>query len=367
MEWALAVLGIQGGLGAYDNFRNHEFQAGLPHRQSQWRELLLHSAREGLYCVLFPTMAWLEWRGWFAGVLAAIIVAELMVTCWDFVEEDRTRKLSANERVLHTLLTLNYGAFLALFVPVLLQWSSQPTALAVVYRGPWSWLMSIYSVGVLVFGLRELLAGLKHLRQRRGAACEHSVHQLALGPSFTALPAAIRAIYSTGPARVLQGHVDVRVAQGFIGQGLLGFMGLPRRAGPHGLLVRVCQDGGGELWERVFADSTFVSRFEAAGRPRRVYEYFGPLCLEYELIPATARLDWSLTDARLFGLSLPDALKPRVVAHEWEGEGGRYTMQAEVSLPGLGEVLNYGGQLMLGGGDASSRHPDDCGFSGDHP
>lgn len=172
MEWALAVLGIQGVLGAYDNFRNHEFQAGLPHRQSQWRELLLHSAREGLYCVLFPTMAWLEWRGWFAGVLAAIIVAELMVTCWDFVEEDRTRTLSANERVLHTLLTLNYGAFLALFVPVLLQWGSQPTALAVVYRGPWSWLMSIYSAGVLVFGLRELLAGLKHLRQRRGAACE---------------------------------------------------------------------------------------------------------------------------------------------------------------------------------------------------
>jgi len=117
MEAALAILEIQGVLGAYDNFRNHAFHEGLPHKSQQRFELLLHAAREAFYLVLFPTMAWMEWRGWLAYLLGAIILGEIGITCWDFVEEDRTRKLSANERILHTVLALNYGAFLALSRP----------------------------------------------------------------------------------------------------------------------------------------------------------------------------------------------------------------------------------------------------------
>src|ERR1700754_1330417 len=123
MEAALILLSLQGVLGAYDNFRNHEFREGLPHRSSQSRELLLHAARQGLYIVVFPTMAWLEWDGFFAYLLATVIAAEIVVTCLDFVEEDKTRLLSRNERVLHTVLTLSFGAFLALITPVLLEWS----------------------------------------------------------------------------------------------------------------------------------------------------------------------------------------------------------------------------------------------------
>jgi hypothetical protein len=51
MEAALAVLGIQGLLGAYDNFRNHEFREGLPHKSHQRLELILHSAREAFYLI----------------------------------------------------------------------------------------------------------------------------------------------------------------------------------------------------------------------------------------------------------------------------------------------------------------------------
>lgn len=345
MEWALAILGIQGVLGAYDNFRNHEFQAGLPLRQSQWLELLLHSAREGLYCVLFPTMAWLEWRGWFAGLLAVIIVAELVVTCWDFVEEDRTRALSANERVLHTVLTLNYGAFLALFVPVLVQWASMPAEIAVVSRGPWSWLMSIYSVGVLVFGLRELLAGLSHLRQKRGATGQQSIHHQALGTSLEHLPQSLRAIHATGGTRSLCGWMEVQAAEGIVGQWLLGFMGLPRHTGRQNLLVHILPDGRGELWERKFADATFTSRFEAGNRPQLAHEYFGPFRLDYEFVPADGEVCWSLMGARLFGLPLPKALAFEVAACEWEGEDGAFHMRAQVSLPLLGRLLTYGGVL----------------------
>lgn len=354
MEWALAVLGIQGVLGAYDNFRNHEFQAGLPHRQSQWLELLLHSMREGLYLVLFPTMAWLEWRGWLAGVLGAIIVAELVVTCWDFVEEDRTRTLSANERVLHTVLTLNYGAFLALFVPILAQWASMPAELAVVSRGPWSWLMSIYGAGVLVFGLRELAAGLKHLRQRHDSHSGPSVFRQALGAKFDGLPQALRAIHAAGSKRTLRGSVDVQAATGIIGRWLLGFMGLPRHNGLHDLCVHVLPDGRGELWERSFADATFTSRFEAEGALMRACELFGPFSLAYQFVPADGEMRWSLTSVRLFGIPLPKALAPKVTAREWEGGNGTYHMKAQVSLPLLGHLLSYGGNL-------APSYQDECG------
>jgi hypothetical protein len=200
MEPALAVLGIQGVLGAYDNIRNHEFREGLPHRLSQGSELVLHAARGGFFLVLFPTMAWLEWRGWCAWLLGGVILAEIGVTCWDFVEEDGTRRLSANERILHTVLTLNYGALLALLLPELVRWSDAPAGLAFVDRGIWSWLMTIYALGVLVFGVRELRSG---LRMRSGVSSPilASPHAIALG---SALPEALRRFHEgAGPRRAV--------------------------------------------------------------------------------------------------------------------------------------------------------------------
>lgn len=51
----------------------------------------------------------------FAGILGV----EAGLTLYDFVTEDRTRLLPWTERVTHTLLTLNFGAILALWLPVI--------------------------------------------------------------------------------------------------------------------------------------------------------------------------------------------------------------------------------------------------------
>jgi hypothetical protein len=55
-----------------------------------------------------------------------LLVAEIGVTLLDFVQEDRSRVLPATERVLQTILAVNYGAFLALLVPQLALWSAAP-------------------------------------------------------------------------------------------------------------------------------------------------------------------------------------------------------------------------------------------------
>ena len=64
-----------------------------------------------------------------------MLAAEVVITLIDFVEEDMSRKLPASERVTHTLLALNYGAILALLVPVLVGWAAQPTAIVPAWYG----------------------------------------------------------------------------------------------------------------------------------------------------------------------------------------------------------------------------------------
>jgi hypothetical protein len=345
MEAALAVLGIQGVLGAYDNFRNHEFHEGLPHKSHQRFELLLHAAREAFYLVLFPTMAWMEWRGWLAYVFGTVIVGEIVITCWDFVEEDRTRKLSANERVLHTILTLNYGAFLALLAPVLVVWAGRPTELAFVDRGFWSWLMTIYSLGVLIFAIRELSSGLAMLRQSRSAALD-SPHARALDVAGVHLPGVLRGFYDGSGIRTAQGLASVTVGRGLAGI-LLKFMGLEMRSGRQNLVVSFEPDGQGELWQRTFDTGRFTSRFETGGSSSKaVVELFGPFTLCYDLIVGADDITWALRRVRLFGVPLPAAMAPRVVAREWISVTGTYEMSASMTMPLLGHLLSYTGTLV---------------------
>ncbi len=169
MKAALALLTLQGLLGAVDSLWNHELKVKLPGRPTARRELALHALRGTLYAPVFLVFGWLEPRGWLALALAAVVLIEIIVTLLDFVEEDRTRVLPANERVLHTLLAVNFGAFLALAAPALFHWEQQPTEAVIVDRGAWSWVMSLYALGALAFGLRDALAARRLSRPGLGA------------------------------------------------------------------------------------------------------------------------------------------------------------------------------------------------------
>ena len=105
---------------------------------------------------MFLGLGWSQPQGTAALTLVTLMLGELVITLWDFVEEDRTRRLPATERVNHTLLTLNYGIILALLLPVLWDWAALPTALTPAYYGAWSWLCAVAAVGVVCSGLRDL-------------------------------------------------------------------------------------------------------------------------------------------------------------------------------------------------------------------
>jgi len=130
--WLLATVGA---LGAFDTLYYHEWRARLPaHRALAASELALHAARDGLYAVVFATLPWLAWEGWWAGVLLVLLTGEIGLTLADFVVEVGARRtlggVDAGERVTHAVMGILYGAMIATLLPVLAVWWSRSTALA---------------------------------------------------------------------------------------------------------------------------------------------------------------------------------------------------------------------------------------------
>ncbi|SFJ02089.1 TIGR01777 family oxidoreductase [Caulobacter sp. UNC279MFTsu5.1] len=154
--WTLVF--VQVAMGGFDTLYHHELTERLAWRPSQVGELRLHGARNLSYAVMLLALGWSRPQGAPAIALIVLMLGELAVTLWDFVEEDRTRRLPASERVVHALLTLNYGVVLALVVPILARWATNPIALAPAFYSVWSGLCALAAVGVVVFGLRDLFA-----------------------------------------------------------------------------------------------------------------------------------------------------------------------------------------------------------------
>jgi hypothetical protein len=161
--WLLALLGV---LGAFDTLYYHEYRGQLPARLPGVRpELRLHAARDFIYVIVFGSLPWLAWRGFWAVVLAGLLLAEIVITISDFIVEDRVRKalggLFPGERATHAVMGIVYGAMLGYLLPVLLRWLERPTDL-VFDPAPVPELLrlglSIMAAGILVSGLRDLYA-----------------------------------------------------------------------------------------------------------------------------------------------------------------------------------------------------------------
>src|SRR5436190_23962883 len=127
MITALSLLAIQGTIGAFDTLYYHEWRARLVGRvPGTAPELRLHALRDFLYAVLFGTLPWLAWQGLWVLVLAAVIVAEIILTLTDFVVEIRVRKpigdVYGGERITHAVMGILYGAMVANLLPALWSW-----------------------------------------------------------------------------------------------------------------------------------------------------------------------------------------------------------------------------------------------------
>jgi hypothetical protein len=153
--WVLVVLGL---MGASDTLYYHEWRLRLPYTPSAASELRLHASRDFSYTVVFGSLAWVTWNGLCVLVLGMILLFEIWVTLTDFLEEDRTRRLPAGERVMHAVMGIVYGAFLVLLYPNAASWWRAESGFQTVNYGSLSWVLTVFAAGVFSSGLRDLAA-----------------------------------------------------------------------------------------------------------------------------------------------------------------------------------------------------------------
>jgi uncharacterized protein (TIGR01777 family) len=151
----LCLATLQIGMGAFDNIYHHELTERLPWRPSQAQEQFIHSIRGALYTGVFASFAGVTPHGAWAGAMVGILVVETGITLWDNATEDRTRQLPWTERTVHTLMTLNYGALLACWVPLLVGWGPLPTELVFQNYGLFSVLNAACAGGVGLWAIRD--------------------------------------------------------------------------------------------------------------------------------------------------------------------------------------------------------------------
>jgi hypothetical protein len=168
IDVGIAILVLHGLLGGFDTLYNHEWDARLPHDPHAARELKLHAGRSYIYVVIFAGLAWYEWHGALVAVLAALVLAEFTLTLVDSVVEDRTREVSATERVVHMILGVTTGAWAGfVFYTGFTDWWQRPTALAGTAYGLVSWLLTFYAVAVAISATRDAVAALRLERRAR--------------------------------------------------------------------------------------------------------------------------------------------------------------------------------------------------------
>ncbi len=226
MNAVFVILSVQALIGAFDNFWHHELEAKLPQHISARYELVLHASREAIYAVLFLGLAWLRWEGAWAWVLGGLLAVEIVITLADFIEEDLTRRLPKLERVLHTILAVSYGAFVAALAPEMMRWAAAPSGLPFVDHGWVSWLFSLYAAGVFAWSVRNWIAVAKLYRAAR-TALPDAAPPPAQGPAVLVTggtgfigTALVRSLRRDG-ARVIVLTRDARRASAGFGPGVL--------------------------------------------------------------------------------------------------------------------------------------------------
>jgi hypothetical protein len=158
MRIAIWLLLLQASLGAFDTLYYHEYKLKLPLGDHTSLELRLHASRDFAYAIIIGSLGFATWNGILTWVLSALLLAEIVITLWDFIEEDKIRRLPPGERAMHAIMGIVYGAFLAFLVPQMIAWSALASGFGPSYHGFPAWLLLVLASGVFVSGVRDLIA-----------------------------------------------------------------------------------------------------------------------------------------------------------------------------------------------------------------
>ena len=167
----MSVLGIAtyllmaiGVLGALDIALFHTRAHQLRTRPSARLELVTHSLRGPTYAFLFVVVPSFAAHGsWFL-LMLAVLLFDVAISLWDFSIERRSRApmggLPTGEYVLHSIIAMLFGGFVACFLVGGAGWFERDTALVYEPNVPWpaQAVLLAMAAGVLVSGIADALA-----------------------------------------------------------------------------------------------------------------------------------------------------------------------------------------------------------------
>ena len=133
MEWALYILMLSGGLGAYDVIYYHMYTCRLYQKPECAAENVTHIIRAVLFCVWFLVILHVRATGMWWWLYVGIVAVETINTFVDIVLEGTSRTamggLPHGEYILHAVLSLLTGAMMTCVIVFTLPWLHEPTSL----------------------------------------------------------------------------------------------------------------------------------------------------------------------------------------------------------------------------------------------
>lgn len=350
---ALQLMAAQGCLGAFDTIYHHELTEALPQRASAGRELTIHAVRASIYGVLFIGLSAWVWQGAWAWALLALFGVEIVLTLWDFVVEDRTRLLPATERVTHTVLAINGGAFiclLALNAPAAL---AAPTGFQYAPQGWLSAFLALCGVGVLASGIRDAFAA-------------HALPVRAAEPvRFDGAPQTVLVTGATGfighslvPALLASGHRVIvlsrepRKAAWEFGGAVRAVASMADLAPTESVDVIINLAGARILGWRWSEHRKAVLRASRAGLTKGVVDWIATAARKPRLMINASAVGYYGIQPQgsqqvLNEASPPQAIFMSQLCQEWEAAAGRASEYGvPVALARFGVVFGHGGALQ---------------------
>ena len=168
-----------------------------------------------------------------------------------------------------------------------------------------------------------------------------SVIAIHMGPRFMRLAPVLRRAHVgktllEGTAAVHRGNTLARV--------ICNAFGLPQDNKEVHLRVECNHFKDSMIWNRDFDGFEMKSNFTARGD--MLEEKFGPLVMSFKADAKDGALVYEYCDAKLLGFSLPKFLHPTIHASERE-LNGKYHFSVKVSIPIVGEIIHYSGDLNV--------------------
>lgn len=160
------------------------------------------------------------------------------------------------------------------------------------------------------------------------------------------LPPAVAALHEADGQASFSGRCAVTRGPTWLARLALWLGGFPRAASdlPVTLLIQPGPDGGC-TWRRDFGGHVTRSHLSVSGDGRAVIERFGPVRLRMSLWMQDGRLHYGIDRMHVLGLPMPRWLTPRSETSECQTEAGDFGFDVSASLPVVGLLIRYRGQL----------------------